>query len=109
MQKLTVRMDAKRQRTQLRALQQQVDLFVQDGEVMLLWELNLNQAHIIVAGDDARPGSGGQHTLDAGRTLFWLIAAAQLQVDIAAGNRLQCAGVQHRSSQTRQFTGFIQP
>ena len=59
-------MDPKRQRTQLRALQQQVDLFVQDGEVMMLGQLNLNQAHIIVAGDDARPGPRSQHTLDAG-------------------------------------------
>lgn len=33
---------------------------------MLLWQLNLNQANIIMAGDDTRARPGGQHALNAG-------------------------------------------
>ncbi len=66
------------QRAHLRALQQMVDLFVHRGKIMLRRDLELNQADIIVAGNNTRAGAGSQHAFNAGRALVWRIAAAQL-------------------------------
>ncbi len=77
-----------RQGTQLGALQDQVDLFMRQLEVLARRDLELNQADVIMAGDDARACPGSQHALDARRALFRVVAAAQLKIDIAAGDRL---------------------
>jgi hypothetical protein len=65
-------------------------------EILAGRHLELNQADVVMAGDNTRPGTGSQHALNARGTLIRGVATAQLQVDIAAGNRLQRTGVQHR-------------
>ena len=89
-------MDAHRQRFDLRSLEHQIQLFLRQFEVMLSGDVQFNQTHVIVAGDNLGAGAGRQYALDARRALLRLVAAAQLKIDIAAGDRLQGAGMQHR-------------
>ncbi len=77
-------------------------------EVLARRHLELNQTDVVMAGDDTRAGTGRQHALNARGALIRGVTAAQLQVDIATGNRLQRTGVQHRCGQTGQLAGFIQ-
>ena len=77
-------------------------------EILAAGYLELNQADIIMAGHDTRPGTGSQHAFDARGALIRGVTAAQLQIDIAAGNRLQRTRVQNRRGQTCQLAGFIQ-
>ena len=77
-------------------------------EVLARRHLELNQADVVVAGDNTRARTGGQYAFNTGRALIRGIAAAQLEVDIAAGNRLQRARVQYRRGQTRQLAGFVE-
>ena len=108
LQQLAVIVNTHGQRTHLGAFQDRVDLFMRQPEVLARRNLELNQANVVVAGNNTRPGTGGQHALNARGALIRGVAAAQLQVDIATGNRLQRTGVQHRCRQTRQLAGFIQ-
>jgi hypothetical protein len=57
-------------------------------EIVAGRHLELNQADVVMAGDNPRPGTGGQYALNARGTLFRRVAAAQLQIDITGGNRL---------------------
>ena len=99
-------MDAHRQRFDLRSLEHQIQLFLRQFEVMLSGDVQFNQTHVIVAGDNLGAGAGRQYALDARRALLRLVAAAQLKIDIAAGDRLQGAGMQHRR-RPRQLAGFV--
>lgn len=101
-------MDAHRQRFDLRSLEHQIQLFLRQFEVMLSGDVQFNQTHVIVAGDNLGAGAGRQYALDARRALLRLVAAAQLKIDIAAGDRLQGAGMQHRRRRARQLAGFVQ-
>ena len=101
-------MHANGQRTHLGAFQDRVDIFMRQLEVLARRHLKLNQADVVVAGDNTRPGTGRQHALNARGALIRGVTAAQLEVDIAAGNRLQRARVQYRRGQTRQLAGFVE-
>ena len=77
-------------------------------EILARGHLELNQTDVVVAGDNTRARTGRQHALDTRRALIRGIATAQLQVDIAAGHRLQRAGVQHGRGQASELAGFVQ-
>ena len=57
-------------------------------KVLACRDAEFNQADIIVAGDNTRARTGGQHAFNTRGALIRRIATAQLQVDITAGNRL---------------------
>ena len=101
-------MHANGQRTHLGAFEDRVDIFMRQLEVLACRHLELNQADVVVAGDNTRPGTGRQHAFNTRRALIRGVTAAQLEVDIAAGNRLQRARVQYRRGQTRQLAGFVE-
>ena len=88
MQQLAIVMYANRQRAYLRAFQDLVDLFMRQFEILTGGHLKLNQTDIIVAGDNTRTSTGGQHAFNARGTLIRRVATAQLQVDFAARNGL---------------------
>ena len=88
MQQLAIVMHANCQWTHLRAFQDLVDLFMRQFEILAGGHLKLNQADIIMAGDNTRTSTGGQHAFNARGTLIRRVATAQLQVDFAARNRL---------------------
>ena len=58
-------MYANRQRAYLRAFQDLVDLFMRQFEILTGGHLKLNQTDIIVAGDNTRTSTGGQHAFNA--------------------------------------------
>lgn len=102
-------MNANRQRADLRTLQYVQRLLMRQFEILIRGHQQFNQADIVMAGDNARTGAGRQYALNARGALFRVVAAPQLQIDIAAGNRLKGTGVEHRGGKARQFAGFIQP
>ena len=77
-------------------------------EVLIGSDKQFNQADIVMAGDNPRAGAGGQYALNTRRTLLRVITAAQLQIDITAGDRLKRTGVKNRGRKPRQFARFIQ-
>ena len=85
MQQLAIVMYANRQRAYLRAFQDLVDLFMRQFEILTGGHLKLNQTDIIVAGDNTRTSTGGQHAFNARGALIRRVATAQLQVDFATG------------------------
>ncbi|MNG78200.1 hypothetical protein D3C79_367650 [compost metagenome] len=62
---VAVRMNADGQGFDLRALQHQIQLFLRQLEIMLAGDAQLNQAHVIMAGDNLRARAGSQHAFDA--------------------------------------------
>ena len=85
MQQLAIVMHANRQWTHLGTFQDLVDLFMRQFEILTGGHLKLNQADIIVAGDNTRTSTGGQHAFNARGALIRRVATAQLQVDFATG------------------------
>ncbi|MNZ75619.1 hypothetical protein D3C78_940990 [compost metagenome] len=77
-------------------------------DVLARRHLELNQADIIVTGDNARARTRCQNAFDARGTLIRRVATPQLQIDIAPGNGLQRTGVQNWGCETCQLTGFVQ-
>ncbi|MNT52890.1 hypothetical protein D3C72_1899420 [compost metagenome] len=59
-----VRMNPYRQRFDLRALKHQIQLLLRQFKIMLTGNLQLNQTHVVMAGDDLRTGARGQHAFD---------------------------------------------
>ena len=108
LQQLTIGMHPHRQRAQLGTFKDKIQLLVRQLEILTGGHLELNQADIIMAGDNSRAGAGRQHALNARGALLRRVATAQLQIDIATGDRLKGTGVQDRSRQARQLAGFIQ-
>ena len=71
-------MHANRQRAQLRAFENLIQLFMRQFEILTSRHLEFNQADVVVTGDNTRAGAGCQHALNARRTLVRGVAAAQL-------------------------------
>ncbi|SAD21636.1 Uncharacterised protein [Enterobacter hormaechei] len=76
LQQLAIVMHANGQRTHLGTFQDGVDIFVRQFEILARRYLELNQADVIVAGDNARARTGCQHALDASGTLIRRVATA---------------------------------
>ena len=85
MQQLAIVMHANCQWTHLGTFQDLVDLFMRQFEILTGGHLKLNQTDIIVAGDNTRTSTGGQHAFNARGALIRRVATAQLQVDFATG------------------------
>ncbi len=88
MQQLAVRMHAHRQRTHLGTLQDLVNILMRQLKVLAGRNLKLNQADVVMAGHNTRPGTRSQYAFNTRRSLIRRVATTQLEVDIAAGNRL---------------------
>ena len=69
-------MYANGQRTHLGTFQDGVDIFVCQFEILARRHLELNQADVIMAGDNARARAGCQHAFNAGGTLIRRVATA---------------------------------
>ncbi|VTN12943.1 Uncharacterised protein [Raoultella terrigena] len=57
-------MHANGQRAQLGAFKDKIQLLVRQLEILARGHLELNQAHVVMAGDDPRSGPGGQNAFN---------------------------------------------
>lgn len=62
---MAIGMHANCQRAHLGTLEDKIDFFMRQFEVLARWNLELNQANVIMAGDNTRPGTRSQHAFNA--------------------------------------------
>lgn len=71
-------MDAGTQGFNLRTLKQQLNILLDQRKIAAGKDNHFDQTNIVVAGDNFCASPGSEHTLNARRALFRLVAATQL-------------------------------